>query len=52
MVLQGVARMEGEDLVITSNTKKGEMKRTLVFTEEGMTMVRYLKHNIRIYLNI
>merc|ERR1711909_241138 len=35
---KGVARMEGENLVISSITKKGEMKRTMVFTEEGMTM--------------
>jgi len=35
---KGVARMEGENLVITNNTKKGEIKRTMVFTEEGMTM--------------
>ena len=33
--------MEGENLVISNNTKKGEIKRTMVFTEEGMTMVRY-----------
>merc|ERR1712098_809654 len=37
-VNKGVAIMEGDNLVISNQTKKGEVKRTLIFTEEGMTM--------------
>eukprot|EP00091_Calanus_sinicus_P005514 TRINITY_DN1595_c0_g1_i2.p1 TRINITY_DN1595_c0_g1~~TRINITY_DN1595_c0_g1_i2.p1 ORF type:complete len:149 (+),score=45.26 TRINITY_DN1595_c0_g1_i2:46-447(+) len=37
-VRKSVASMEGENLMISSKTEKGEMRRTLVFTDEGMTM--------------
>ena len=40
MAFKGVANMDGDSLVITTMTDKGEMKRTLKFNDAGMIMVK------------
>ena len=37
--------MEGENLMISTKTEKGEMRRTFVFTDGGMTMVGVIHYS-------